>query len=95
MHRYRRIDIANLAMGAAVYEVHVVSEAGGPVPNSFGMAMTTRRLADLDLDTILVGAATTIDRPTPSLTSALRTAAVEGAACRLDLRRGLHLGRDG
>lgn len=68
-------EIANLAMGEAVYEVHVASEAGGPVRNSFGMAMTTQRLAEVDLDTLLVGAATTIDPPTPLLVSALREAA--------------------
>ena len=68
-------EIANMAMGEAVYEVHVVSEAGGPVPNSFGMAMATERLADVELDTLLIGAAPSIDPPTPSLLAALREAA--------------------
>src|SRR5258708_36964336 len=68
-------EIANMAMGEAAYEVHVVSEAGGPVLNSFGMAMATERLADVDLDTLLIGAAPSIDPPTPSLLAALREAA--------------------
>jgi transcriptional regulator GlxA family with amidase domain len=62
-------------MGEAVYEVHVVSEAGGLVDNSFGMAMATERLADVDLDTLLIGAGLSIDPPTPSLTEAVREAA--------------------
>jgi transcriptional regulator GlxA family with amidase domain len=48
-------EAANMMLGEPHYEPHIVSVSGGPVPNSFGMAMQTERADDIALDTLLIG----------------------------------------
>jgi transcriptional regulator GlxA family with amidase domain len=48
-------EAANMMLGEPYYEPHIVSVSGGPVPNSFGMAMQTERADDIALDTLLIG----------------------------------------
>ena len=48
-------EATNTMLGEPFYEPHVVSVRGGPVPNTFGMAMQTEPVDDVALDTLLVG----------------------------------------
>jgi len=50
-------DVVNEALGERYYDVHVVSATGGPLRNSFGMAIDTERASKFDFDTLLVGSA--------------------------------------
>ena len=67
-------EIANTLLDAPSYDVRLVSEMGGPVPNSFGVHVETERLAVSSFDTLLVGAALDIRPPTPGLVGLLQEA---------------------
>jgi transcriptional regulator GlxA family with amidase domain len=47
-------EFANLSAGEPLYAIEVVSENGGPVVSSVGMAMETRPLGDPAFDTLIV-----------------------------------------
>ncbi|WP_222950712.1 AraC family transcriptional regulator [Sphingomonas sp. JC676] len=48
-------EAANMVLGDALYDVHVVTAGGGSLANSFGMAIETQSISDFEFDTILVG----------------------------------------
>ena len=50
-------EIANQMARRELYRIHVLSEQGGNVSNSFGMNVFTQRIGDGGFDTILVGSA--------------------------------------
>ena len=64
-------EAANMVLGKAHYDVHVVSSQGGLLPNSFGMSVRTERASDLELDTLLVGSAPDTRKPPAHLTDFL------------------------
>ncbi len=49
-------EVANLALGERLYDVHVVTASGGPLQSNFGMTIETQAISDFEFDTILVGA---------------------------------------
>jgi transcriptional regulator GlxA family with amidase domain len=57
-------EFANLCAGEAVYELTTVSEHGGPVRSSTGMAVDSVAFAGQEFDTVLVGGG--VERPQPS-----------------------------
>jgi transcriptional regulator GlxA family with amidase domain len=69
-------EAANVVFGEPLYRVHVLSVAGGPIRNSFGMAVETERAADVALDTLLVGGAPDNSKPAPEMIDFLRRAPV-------------------
>ena len=68
-------EVANLAADAATYDLHFVSEHGGPVRTSAGMDVDTRVLGETDFDTLMVGGATFVQPSTPGLLALVRRAA--------------------
>jgi len=50
-------EATNMMLGEPYYEPHVVSVSGGPVTNTFGVAMQTEPADDVALDTLLVAGA--------------------------------------
>jgi transcriptional regulator GlxA family with amidase domain len=56
-------EAANMVLGEAFYDMHVVSASGGQLLNSFGMRVETERGADVVLDTLLIGAPPDIAKP--------------------------------
>ena len=68
---------ANFIAGQQFYDLSIVSEHGGPVPNSFGMVTETERLTIKSFDTLLVGASPAPVLPTPKLLSFLREAVTD------------------
>lgn len=49
-------EVANLALGERLYDVHAVTARGGPLASNFGMTVETQCISDFEFDTILVGA---------------------------------------
>lgn len=47
-------ELANATEGERLYDLHMLSEQGGLVPSSLGMAMQTAPLAQQPLDTMIV-----------------------------------------
>lgn len=47
-------ELANVSAGQRLYEIRLLSEPGGPVANSFGVAIETRALARQKVDTLIV-----------------------------------------
>lgn len=84
-------EAANVILGEPLYQVHVLSIAGGPLRNSFGMTVETERADDVAVDTLLVGGAPDNSHPSPALVDFLkraprhtrRIAAICGAAFTL------------
>ncbi len=60
-------EVANNKLGKAEYDLHVVSELGGPVRSSFGMEVQTTPLTHCDYDTILVA----VDMKVPDLSESM------------------------
>jgi transcriptional regulator GlxA family with amidase domain len=65
-------DTANFTAGEQLYDVSILSEHGGPVPNSFGTATETEPLDIKPFDTLLMGAGMAPTPPTPKLITFLR-----------------------
>ena len=70
-------DTANFIAGEQVYDVSILSEHGGPVPNSFGAATETEALDVRPFDTLLVGAGLAFTPPTTKLLTFLRKAVTD------------------
>ncbi|MBA8878350.1 GlxA family transcriptional regulator [Phyllobacterium myrsinacearum] len=60
-------EFANIAAGEAIYDVHLLSETGGVIRNSIGLAMQTEPFDDSAFDTLIVGGGTGIAPTTPGL----------------------------
>ena len=58
-------EIANLPDGRKSYDVHVLSEHGGPVESSGGMKLETEAFGDPAFDTVIVGSITEMKIPSP------------------------------
>jgi transcriptional regulator GlxA family with amidase domain len=69
-------DTANFIAGEQFYDISILSEHGGPVPNSFGTATETEPLDIKPFDTLLVGAGVAFTPPTPKLITFLREVSV-------------------
>jgi transcriptional regulator GlxA family with amidase domain len=63
---------ANLARGEPVYGVTLLSETGGPVPSSAGFSVMTEPFGDAVFDTLIVGASTRLEEPTPNVVAFIR-----------------------
>jgi len=65
-------DTANYIARETFYEVNILSENGGAVPNSFGTTTETLPLDIKPFDTLLIGAGLALAPPTPKLSNFLR-----------------------
>ena len=72
---FSAFELANRQAGETLYDLHVLSERGGSLLNSFGMAVSTQAIGNDDLDTLMVGVG--MDAPSTStvLAGYLREAA--------------------
>ena len=70
-------EVANLAGDEATYDIHFVSEHGGPVQTSAGMNVETEAFGDTAFETLVVGGGTSVRPSSPGL-----VALVQGAATR-------------
>jgi transcriptional regulator GlxA family with amidase domain len=72
-------EVANGSAAAPYYDVHILSETGGPVRSSVGMTIETeafndKAFSDEPFDTLLVGGGLEPETPTPGLLTFLRGA---------------------
>jgi transcriptional regulator GlxA family with amidase domain len=63
---------ANLVKGEPVYEVTLLSQGGGSVRSSAGFSVMTEKFGDDTFDTLIVGASTRLDEPTPAVVAFIR-----------------------
>lgn len=70
-------DTANFIAGEEFYAVSILSEHGGPVPNSFGTLTETESLGVKPVDTLLVGAGLALTLPSRKLVTFLREAVTD------------------
>src|ERR1700752_1167307 len=64
---FSAFEIANNKAGEILYDLHVLSETGGPTRSSFGMEGTTSMIGEAEFDTILIG----VGMEVPSTSSAM------------------------
>ncbi|HEY2835401.1 MAG TPA: AraC family transcriptional regulator [Rhizomicrobium sp.] len=67
-------EAANVILAEPLYQVRVLSIAGGSLHNSFGMTVETERADDVAVDTLLVGGAPDNSHPAPEMVAFLRHA---------------------
>lgn len=67
-------EAANMVLGKAHYDVHVVSASGGRVTNSFGMTVKTERASEISVDTLIVGSAPDTKKPPQNVIAVLHQA---------------------
>lgn len=48
-------EFANLELPEPIYEISYISETGGPIPTSLGMAVDTKAFSDARFDTLIIG----------------------------------------
>ncbi len=60
-------ECANMTAGERLYDVHLLSEAGGGVPMSVGVSIETEAFGDPTFDTLIVGGGMEPPQPTPGL----------------------------
>ena len=72
---FTAFEIANKRSGETLYDLHVLSEKGGPLRSSFGMEVTTEALGDSEFDTLLVVGGLEVLSTSPSLAIYLQKAA--------------------
>jgi transcriptional regulator GlxA family with amidase domain len=89
-------EFANLTKGEEVYEVVVLSEAGGPIRASLGFSVDTEAFGEATFDTVIIGAAAHVEMPTPGLIAFIRSDRIHtakpahGASGGRYLRRHIH-----
>jgi len=59
-------EYANVMLGKPVYEMHFISEHGGPVRSSTGMAIDSKRYGQTVYDTVIVGGGASIIEHAPA-----------------------------
>jgi transcriptional regulator GlxA family with amidase domain len=67
-------EFANKEMDKPVYDVRLLSEAGGPVRSSIGISVATEAFRNANLDTLIVGGSNMIGSLTPRVIKFLRLA---------------------
>ena len=72
-------EFANISAGEPLYEIEVLSEHGGLVPNSLGMLTDTQPFGDPTYDTLLVGGGTASVTASPGVVDFVQRAQ---PACR-------------
>jgi transcriptional regulator GlxA family with amidase domain len=66
-------ELANETAGKALYDIHLLSEAGGPLPTSLGMRIDTERWTGEAFDTLIVGGLLNPVPANPELLARLRS----------------------
>ncbi|MFS8049429.1 GlxA family transcriptional regulator [Rhizobium sp. BR 314] len=67
-------EFANLELNEKVYDIHFLSETGGPITNSLGIIIDTEVIDTPDFDTLIVAGAVDIKLPTKGEADFIRAA---------------------
>lgn len=65
-------EFANLVAGEQAYAIEILSESGGALRNSLGIAIETRQLGEANHDTVIFGTGLTVEPASPALISFAR-----------------------
>src|SRR5229473_1803341 len=65
-------QFANREIGEQVYDVHLLSETGGPIRSSIGISVATEPFDDTNYDTLMVGGSAVAGALTPGVIKFLR-----------------------
>jgi transcriptional regulator GlxA family with amidase domain len=65
-------EVANIVAKEAVYSVSLLSETGGLIRASAGFSVETKAFGKKTFDTVIIGAGTQIETPTPALLDFVR-----------------------
>src|SRR6266436_5664645 len=65
-------ELANGEIGEQVYDVHLLSETGGPIRSSIGISVATEPFDDGNFDTLMVGGSAVAGALTPGVIKFLR-----------------------
>ncbi len=68
------LEFANVAAEKTLYDVHVLSETGGPVRSWLGVTVESEAVGDPDYDTLIVAGGATLEPFAPGLIEMLRGA---------------------
>ncbi len=68
-------EVTNLAADEATYDIHFISEHGGPVSTSAGMNVETEAFGEMPFDTLVIGGGTFVQPSTPGLVAMVQRAA--------------------
>ena len=67
-------EFANREIGEQVYDLHLLSETGGPIRSSIGVSVATEPFDDRNFDTLMVGGSAAAGALTPGVIKFLRQA---------------------
>jgi transcriptional regulator GlxA family with amidase domain len=67
-------EVVNTMEGGPFYDLHFVSETGGPIRTSAGVMLQTEVFTEKPFDTLIVGGATFVEPSTPGMISFMRDA---------------------
>jgi transcriptional regulator GlxA family with amidase domain len=67
-------ELANSEIGEPIYDVHLMSETGGPIPSSIGISVATEPFDNTNFDTLMVGGSAVVGSLTPGVIKFLRQA---------------------
>ncbi|WP_372399934.1 GlxA family transcriptional regulator [Azospirillum sp. HJ39] len=67
-------EVANSMFGDPPYELHFVSEKGGPIRTSAGMMLDTEVFTNMPFDTLVIGGATVPEPSTPGMIAFMKDA---------------------
>jgi transcriptional regulator GlxA family with amidase domain len=65
-------ELANSEIGEPVYDLHLLSETGGPIRSSIGISVATEPFDDTNFDTLLIGGSAVAGALTPGVIKFLR-----------------------
>ena len=68
-------EFANHARGEPLYDLHVLSEAGGCIKSSIGVAVASEPFGDPAFDTLIVSGGDNVRTPSPAVVAFIRKAA--------------------
>ena len=68
-------EFANFSAGTPLYDIHVLSEDGAPVPSASGTSLETKAFGDRRFDTVIIGGNTRVVPTSPKLLAFLSEAA--------------------
>ncbi len=67
-------EFANREIGEQIYDVHLLSETGGPIRSSIGISVATEPFDETNFDTLMVGGSALAGALTPGVIKFLRQA---------------------
>lgn len=69
-------EVANHTANQPLYDIHLISESGGPIRSSMGYSVTTEPFGDAPFDTVIVAGSLSISPASPGVVDFLKRATI-------------------